>query len=367
MKPFEGSAVQTQWISVNSKPTQIFVRTGNLSSKVFIDQLTFVCSIHDFNHDMLSLSELRQLERYRNQPHDLEQVLDFYYHNIFLLIFKQLSSIFGFQTFHARANGFNGYKRSWQLGTPPQAFRRTIANYAMVAMEGNRDTICVNLSATGLLVAKDGWEKRLHQFALKTKSFKLTRVDLARDFFHGEYNIEAMKKDYESGCYKLSNRQPHCDLHGLDWFNDDTASGRTFYIGSRKNSSRLVRGYEKGKQLGDPDSAWFRVEIEYRSRDLILPIDMLLHPSAYFSEYPALFRVLKQVSKISKPLLKKKIIKINYDQSIKIYSRQVGRFVNFLVEVMQKSSEEVVEILRAYVPRYALPTKLDSRRYFIDY
>ena len=60
---------------------------------------------------------------------------------------------------------------------------------------------------------------------------------------------------------------------GSDWLINE-GRGKTFYVGSRKNSSRFARIYEKGKQLGDKvsthsrpkaagdkESSWVRVEL----------------------------------------------------------------------------------------------------------
>ncbi|UWT36668.1 replication initiation factor domain-containing protein [Neisseria gonorrhoeae] len=42
-------------------------------------------------------------------------------------------------------------------------------------------------------------------------------------------------------------------------------SGKTYGIGSRE-SSKYVRIYEKGKQLGDKTSTWTRFEIEFKAK-----------------------------------------------------------------------------------------------------
>jgi len=48
-----------------------------------------------------------------------------------------------------------------------------------------------------------------------------------------------------------------------DWISDAAPRGRTLYVGSRK-SKAFLRCYEKGKQLGDADSKWVRVELVIR-------------------------------------------------------------------------------------------------------
>ena len=56
----------------------------------------------------------------------------------------------------------------------------------------------------------------------------------------------------------------------------------TLFIGSR-GSAKYCRIYEKGRQLGDPDSPWVRFEVEYRKADSVLPIDMLIKPGQYLT------------------------------------------------------------------------------------
>jgi len=181
-----------------------------------------------------------------------------------------LEQIFGFGISENRNKGANFYTQSFQLGDKER-------NYGIVCMGGNKDTVCVELTATGLGAAADGWENRLYQFANlpQVDSFRFTRVDVARDFFNGEYTIEKVLEAYRAGEFTLSITRPQLRREGLDWDND-TQKGRTLYIGSRQ-SSRLVRAYEKGKQLGDENSPWLRVELELRSRDLRIPLDILLH------------------------------------------------------------------------------------------
>lgn len=55
----------------------------------------------------------------------------------------------------------------------------------------------------------------------------------------------------------------------------------------------MCRVYEKGRQLGDPDSEWTRFEVELRNNDRDLPFDVLTRPDVYFvGAYKCLERVL---------------------------------------------------------------------------
>lgn len=154
-----------------------------------------------------------------------------------------------------------------------------------------------------------------------------------------------------------------CDKQGYDWFND-TNLGRTFYIGSRKNSSRLVRVYEKGKQLGDPDSPWVRVEVSYRRRDLVLPPDMLLNPTAYISEYPAIRDAINRHAhdEPKRIEVKRKQVDIAFSRARVFYARQCGRWINFLRGI-GKTSDEIVQDLVRHLKPDQVPRRLDPRCY----
>ncbi|MDR8305589.1 replication protein, partial [Acinetobacter baumannii] len=71
-----------------------------------------------------------------------------------------------------------------------------------------------------------------------------------------------------------------------------SGKGRTLYIGVRE-SGKSCRIYEKGKEKGDPLSEWVRIEIEFKSKDRYLELEMLLSPSQYFvGAYPVFEKVL---------------------------------------------------------------------------
>lgn len=344
---FEGSCVRSQMIFVDGKAQEVLVRQGNAPSRVFIDQLTFVFSVECFIK-LFSLDELfKDLE---NRDENL------YYHFLIEEIFRAIKLIFGFNHYIKRDRGLNAYRHSWLIGNES-------ANYGTICMGGNNNTCCIVLTGVGLSVALDDWEKRLYTFAKRFGSlFKLSRIDITRDFFNGEYTVDDAERDYLNDGYTLSSIRPLCDKVGYDWFNDKTKSGRTFYVGSRKNSSRMVRVYEKGKQLGDPDSNWNRVEVCYRARDLVLSIDMLLHPTSYVSEYPAIREALKQTVEIKQSKIKRKKLEITYEVASRFYSHQCGRWINFLVGI-GKTADEIVAMMVKHLTIKDVPKRLDPRCY----
>ncbi len=57
--------------------------------------------------------------------------------------------------------------------------------------------------------------------------------------------------------------------------------GTTLEIGRRVNG-KLVRAYEKGRQLGNVDSEWVRVEIQFGNKDRVIPHEIVLKTDHYF-------------------------------------------------------------------------------------
>jgi phage replication initiation protein len=110
---------------------------------------------------------------------------------------------------------------------------------------------------------------------------KITRVDLAVDFLQGEYTVEHARDWLASGLFNCGGRNPRHSTPG-DWLSPQPVHGRTLEIGRRENG-KMLRVYEKGRQLGDPDSPWTRFEVEIRNNDRDIPLDVLSRPAEYFA------------------------------------------------------------------------------------
>lgn len=116
----------------------------------------------------------------------------------------------------------------------------------------------------------------------------IKRVDLAHDDYDGIKDLNTCLSLYEMGGFKL-RKQPKIKMIG-DFFNDTDPDGRTVYIGSR-TSGKMLRVYEKGKQLGDKLSRWVRWEVEFKDSDKTIPSDILVNSTPYFKgAYPCFDR-----------------------------------------------------------------------------
>jgi phage replication initiation protein len=92
--------------------------------------------------------------------------------------------------------------------------------------------------------------------------------------------LDDMPGWYEGGKFNAGGRRPTYKVEG-DWFTD-LGAGRTFYVGRRQNG-KYCRVYEKGKQLGNCESPWVRFEVELHNVDRVIPYDIVMRPSEYFS------------------------------------------------------------------------------------
>lgn len=120
-------------------------------------------------------------------------------------------------------------------------------------------------------------------------AYTLTRIDLACDLLDGQYTVEDCASWYSAGDFNAGGRMPRHSLVG-DWLSPH--HGRTFEVGRRANG-KMLRAYEKGRQLGDPSSLWTRFEIEFRNIDRDLSLDMLIDCDRYFvGAYKCLERVI---------------------------------------------------------------------------
>lgn len=179
--------------------------------------------------------------------------------------------------------------------------------------EGQRETIAFTLKGEGCTHAHRGWEKRVYSIFQEYKP-KITRIDLARDFYDGEVSIEEVVGHYLDHSFSYQNRYPSYTQHGC-WLGTPQdgsdmrylvgpapsfigpcaavegrgrslistgGHSRTFQIGKRE-SGKLFRAYEKGHQFKMMDSPWLRCEVELRSVNRVIPWEALLQTGEFFA------------------------------------------------------------------------------------
>lgn len=158
--------------------------------------------------------------------------------------------------------------------------------------ESQRGKWLLQLTGSGCSFVRD-WDGLAD--LLESLGGKLTRVDLALDFLQGEHSVEEAVTLYQMGGFTPggAGRPPSSRLDG-DWLG--VAAGRSLYVGKATNG-KMLRVYEKGRQLGDPNSAWTRFEVQLGSRDRVLPFECLTARDAFFAGcYPCLESMVEEAA-----------------------------------------------------------------------
>ncbi|WP_083259284.1 replication initiation factor domain-containing protein [Variovorax boronicumulans] len=223
--------------------------------------------------------------------------------------------------------------------------------------ESQRGRVYVSLMGKGCSMVNDwpglaGWLEQ-HRATLK-------RADAAYDDFDGQMvSIAWAEAQYRGDGFNAGGRKPAHQTIG-DWLDGDlSVKGRTLGIGNRA-SGKYCRIYEKGKQLGDPTSAWSRVEVEWRDQDRHIPYDILTRPGHYLAgAYPCLAFLNIEQSKIRTI---SKGAQIAFERAIENARQHCGKLVNLALDVFQGDYAEVVQ--RLIRPGY--PGRVDPFSYHVS-
>lgn len=182
---------------------------------------------------------------------------------------------------------------------------------------------------------------------LESLNAKLTRVDLAVDFLDGEHTVDEAVTLYQSGGFSLSGRPPSSRLEG-DWLGGE--NGRTLYVGKAANG-KMLRVYEKGRQLGDMNSDWTRYEVQLGNRDRVIPFEVLTDRDAFFAGcYPALASLVQDASQAIPTLTKAGEVTLGH--LLHHLKRCYGRVLGTLQESTAATCADLVEEVRIVgIPR----------------
>jgi len=114
----------------------------------------------------------------------------------------------------------------------------------------------------------------------------------------------------------------------------------------------MIRIYEKGKQLGNPNSPWVRWELELHNRDRVIPWDVIANPGHYVAgAYDATSWIDDTTCRIKTA---KKTTRIAYDASVESARNSYGPLINVMF-AHEGSAEKVIEKLI----RDGAPKRLD--------
>jgi len=241
--------------------------------------------------------------------------------------------------------GLYGYKKSVQIYHDKQTV-------GLIGYDGNRSTY-VSLSGGGCAL----YDMKKLRDLLEFLDAKITRVDFAADFLEGcdELGTVRQLKDYYMNCREHPVAgEGFCLTPVLPTahFNDDcgSGSGSTFYVGKKQNGKELCV-YEKGKQLGDTESPWLRVEGRLYSRDRVIPIDCLLSPSSYLAAFYPCLAFIEPSGCSTRVEMCKKQTSISFDR-LKHYAKlSYGKLIGYMDYHGYHDSDIVSELKQSGTPR----------------
>ena len=230
--------------------------------------------------------------------------------------------------------GWNGYTNRIDLGA-----------YGLIAYGGEtqRNTIHVELNAHACPVVPDwnevkGWGEEDHA--------RITRIDLAHDDLEANtFDIARGLELLAQGEFAAGGRPPKARLV------DDLGSGagKTLYIGHR-TSGKLLRIYEKGKQLGCPTNPWVRVEVEFRNKGREIPWDVAVRPERYLAgAYPALAFLSTEQCRVR---TLQRATAISYEKMVENLRMQSGKALSVMTRVHEGDAAAVlVQVIRQGIPK----------------
>jgi phage replication initiation protein len=180
--------------------------------------------------------------------------------------------------------------------------------------------------------------------------FRLTRIDLAVDCLQGEYGVDDAANWLRSGEFNAGGRNPRHSTIG-DWLSSPSYYGRTLEIG-RSENGKMLRCYEKGKQLGNPNSPWVRFEVELRNNDRIIPLDAMTQSAQYFAgAYKCLARLMSSAA--TRIATQQKEEEISMEKLVASARTSYGTLFNVMGN--NHSSQEIVD----QISRPGIPKRLE--------
>lgn len=246
--------------------------------------------------------------------------------------------------------GFRGYSSSLDVNAFVDG---EWIRLAIIASGGANvgGTMLVDMSGMGCSIVDD-WDAVYA--TLQDLNAKITRVDLAIDLLQGEATIDQIDDMYFAGEFNSGGRIPKRRYIESGDSRSAESGGCTLEIGKRENG-KLVRAYEKGRQLGKQDSAWLRIEVELRSRDRVIPHDVVLKRNEYFSgAHKALASFLDAAAQKIKTLQKQH--EHTLDKSVEHVRFQYGKVVE---QLCIKHDENLAAVI-AEIRVKGIPAKLQK-------
>jgi phage replication initiation protein len=213
---------------------------------------------------------------------------------------------------------------------------------------GNDSKMCISLTGQGCQHVKR-WPVTAD--LLDQCGAKLTRCDIAVDDLTGEtFDLNTFRNLYNDGAFTMNGRPP------LGSFVDDlgTKKGCSLYVGQKGHKQLNV--YEKGKQLGDPESPHVRCELRLYAKRYDLPIDALRNPAQYYAgAYPMLAAFV--VGEAERLHVKEIMVNATAKAMVRFLRNQAGTALHLVMDAL---GDEAVAYLVEHVARPGRPGRFKN-------
>lgn len=212
----------------------------------------------------------------------------------------------------------------------------------------------------------------LHRLMSASANVKITRCDVAYDSLDGRRSVGYGRRLARAGKFITRGRPPKWKyIEGGDLVKDEQSGvyrevnngGACYYVGSR-DSGKMMRVYEKGKQVSSPEYPdWVRWELELHSTQRDIPLEILVKPLEYIrGAYPDALAFMGRDTKKSSPIcsiaIRTKQYFFEVESAISNASKYAGRVVNFMVQVLGYSADDVVQEMTKHLEIFELPKAL---------
>ncbi|MCC7080417.1 MAG: replication initiation factor domain-containing protein [Burkholderiales bacterium] len=251
-------------------------------------------------------------------------------------IVLEAQAFLGLSEVEDRGRGMFGYRQSVDLG-----------GYGLIAYggEAQRGTVLVSINAEGCRRIANF--RGVRQWA-QSLGARITRLDIAADDHESEsVDVARAVKAWRDGLFKVGGRPPKARC--IDDFG--SGDGRTLYVGSRQ-SGKLCRVYEKGKQLGNKKSKWTRAEVELHAKDRVIPWDAVTEPVRFLAGSFPYFAFLSLVSERIRTI--KRATEISIEAVASWVKLAAGKSINVLLDHFDGDFVELVVAVR----REGIPKRL---------
>lgn len=198
---------------------------------------------------------------------------------------------------------------------------------------GEDGKVCFSITGQGCAHVRD-W--RRVERNLRELGAHLTRLDIAVDDLTGEtFRVEQFRAAYHQGEFAANGRPP-----GARYVSDEgTGKGCTLYIGQKGHKELCV--YEKGKQLGNPESDHTRCELRLYAKRLELPLDALSQPGKYFgAAYPMLLQYV--IGEVERLQVREEMVNSSFVAFKRFMRNQAGTGLQMILEVLGEDSYEFI-------------------------